>query len=143
MTRETLDIFLAQFNALRGEILWINGTKFALLQAKYVWTASILGGLSFLKWHVATGNGQENDEISFKAVFLILNFLLCSLLAYDLVFDWLDNQVLTIGTYIEPPLTTQYLSGLSIQLWESYFKANQGGGFPFFGIGVKSTTLLR
>jgi hypothetical protein len=146
MTPEALNIVLAQFNALRGEILWINGAKFALIQAKYVWTASILGGLSFLKWSVGTGKNQEKDRISLKAVFLILNFLLLSLLAYDLVFDWLDNQVITIGAYIreviEPPLTNQHLSGLSIQLWEHYLKSKQIGGFPFFGIGVKSTTLL-
>lgn len=81
MTREALDIHLAQFNALLGEILWINGTKFAFLQEKYVWTASILGSLSFLQWRVATREKQEKDLIILKTVFLILNLLLCFLLA--------------------------------------------------------------
>jgi uncharacterized protein with PQ loop repeat len=129
MTPEALNVVLTQFNALRGEILWINGAKFALIQAKYVWTASILGGLSFLKWSVGTDKNQQKDQISPKAVFLILNFLLLSLLAYDLVFYWLDDQVKIIGTYIreviEPPLTNQHLSGLSIQLWEHYLKSKE------------------
>jgi|WetSurMetagenome_2_1015567.scaffolds.fasta_scaffold736107_1 hypothetical protein len=118
MAPEALNIVLMQFSALRSEILWINGAKFALIQVKYVWTASILGGLSFLKWSVGSEKNQEKDQISPKAVFLILNFLLLSLLADDLVFYWLDDQVIIIDTnireVIEPPLTNQHLKSTAL-----------------------------
>lgn len=120
MDNDTASIIVAQFSALRDEILLINTSKFMLLQAKYVWIAGVLGGLYFIQ--------TRKNKFDNKEIFLILNLLLFSLLPYDLAYAWLDCQVNTIGAYIQTHIENIAFKSIANKLpdnfvfWETFFK---------------------
>lgn len=132
----TVDILLAQYKALRDEILWINSAKLLIVQAKYLWIAGVLGGFSFFV--------KRNNILSIGKTLFILNLFLCSLIAYDLIFAWLDTQVLLIGKYIKYFFEDKAFKGFvhidGFVFWENYFsciKANHSR-YLFIGLNVAS-----
>lgn len=97
-TLTSINTIIAQFEALRGEIIWINTTKFCLLQAKLLW---IGGSVLILTQLYVQSKKRDLLKIGADKFMLALALILISLLCYDLLFQWLNSQVNTIGKYIQ------------------------------------------
>jgi hypothetical protein len=128
-----IQVLIAQFTALRQEILWINESKLWILQMKFAWVAGLVSGISI-----------SHDKLASKDV-NVVNFVIAlglySLLSFDFVFWWLNAQVETIGGYIrtciEPPLKTISRLDGGVKLWEEVFAEKKLSHGPYLDYGFK------
>lgn len=140
MENQSIEIIIEQFKALREEIIWINSTKFLIIQAKYIWiagiTTAIITGYSYFR--------KKEFDIGPRVLLSLLTLFLFSLVCYDFLLEWLNCHVNNIGQYIAAniePFLKNKANDFTGLFWEEYFKTTYKYHF-FIAFGVAITSLL-